>query len=155
MGFLDAFNLKREWYATSYLAIDQGPILLMIENYRSQLLWNLFMANPEIQPMLDDIGFYEQPNALEELQAESGISLFPNPSADNYWLTFSLENRTFIQIDLLSISGVTMENLLYRKQMSPGSHSLEISGEGLDPGVYMLRLLIDDNDIRIIKLIKT
>ena len=39
------------------IAIDQGPIIDMIENYRSGLLWEKFMANPEIQPMLDSIGF--------------------------------------------------------------------------------------------------
>ena len=49
--------LVTNWYAPSYLAIDEGPIIIMIENYRTQLLWNNFMANPEIQPMLDAIGF--------------------------------------------------------------------------------------------------
>src|SRR4030066_366855 len=61
MGFYDAFNERRDWWATSYLAIDQGPIILMIENYRSQLLWDLFMSNPEIQPMMDAIGFTALP----------------------------------------------------------------------------------------------
>ena len=58
MGFYDAFNQKRNWYTTSYLAIDQGPIIDMIENYRSQLLWNNFMANTEIQQALDDDWLY-------------------------------------------------------------------------------------------------
>ena len=39
------------------MVIDQGPILIMMENYRTQLCWDLFMANPEIQPMLDAIGW--------------------------------------------------------------------------------------------------
>jgi hypothetical protein len=56
-GFFDAFNLNENWFAPGYVAIDQGPILIMIENYRTQLCWNLFMANPEIQPMLDAIGW--------------------------------------------------------------------------------------------------
>ncbi len=47
-GFHDAFNLDQNWVSSSFLAIDQGPIVVMIENYRSQLLWRLFMANPEI-----------------------------------------------------------------------------------------------------------
>ena len=64
MGFYDAFNQQLNWYATSYLAIDQGPILLMIENHRSQLLWDLFMSNPEIQPMLDAIGFTPDPSSV-------------------------------------------------------------------------------------------
>jgi hypothetical protein len=48
-GFYDAFSINEGWYANSYLAIDQGPIVVMIENYRSGLLWNLFMSSPEIQ----------------------------------------------------------------------------------------------------------
>ena len=56
-GFFDAFNLTQDWFAPGCVAIDQGPIIIMIENYRTQLCWDLFMANPEIQPMLDAIGW--------------------------------------------------------------------------------------------------
>ena len=56
-GFVDAFNESRNWYAKSHLAIDQGPIIVMIENYRSGLLWNLFMNAPEIQKGLKRFGF--------------------------------------------------------------------------------------------------
>ena len=56
-GFVDAFNEGENWYATSHLAIDQGPIIVMIENYRTGLLWNLFMKIPEIQAGLKKIGF--------------------------------------------------------------------------------------------------
>ncbi|RLF32156.1 MAG: hypothetical protein DRN07_05635 [Thermoplasmata archaeon] len=56
-GFVDAFNLSENWFAQGDVAIDQGPIIVMIENYRTQLCWNLFMANPEISPMLESIGW--------------------------------------------------------------------------------------------------
>jgi len=56
-GFVDAFNESRNWYAKSHLAIDQGPIIVMIENYRSGLLWRLFMSCPEIKTGLKKIGF--------------------------------------------------------------------------------------------------
>ena len=56
-GFTDAFNLSQRWFATSYLAIDQGPIIVMIENHRTGLLWNLFMQNPNIQAGLTKLGF--------------------------------------------------------------------------------------------------
>ncbi|MDR0794377.1 MAG: beta-glucosidase [Chitinophagaceae bacterium] len=56
-GFYDAFNLSTPWFASSYLAIDEGPIIGMIENYRSGLLWNLFMSCPEIQAGLKKLGF--------------------------------------------------------------------------------------------------
>ena len=56
-GFTDAFNESRSWYARSYLAIDEGPIVVMIENYRSGLLWKLFMSCPEIQKGLTKLDF--------------------------------------------------------------------------------------------------
>lgn len=56
-GFKDAFNLNEVWFADSYLAIDQGPQVVMIENYRSGLLWNLFMSCPEVKRGLDRLGF--------------------------------------------------------------------------------------------------
>ena len=56
-GFVDAFNETKNWYAKSYLAIDEGPIVVMIENYRSGLLWKLFMSCPEIQQGLKKLDF--------------------------------------------------------------------------------------------------
>ena len=56
-GFVDAFNETQNWYAKSHLAIDQGPIIVMIENYRTGLLWKLFMSSPEIKNGLKKLGF--------------------------------------------------------------------------------------------------
>jgi hypothetical protein len=57
-GFYDAFNLTEGWVGTSTLAIDQGPIVIMIENYRTQLLWKLLMSAPEVQAAKTKLGFY-------------------------------------------------------------------------------------------------
>jgi hypothetical protein len=56
-GFVDAFSLNEPWFANSFLAIDQGPIILMIENYRSGLLWNLFTSCPEVKAGMKTLGF--------------------------------------------------------------------------------------------------
>lgn len=56
-GFVDAFSLDEPWFANSFLAIDQGPIIIMIENYRSGLLWDLFMSAPEVKAGLIKLGF--------------------------------------------------------------------------------------------------
>lgn len=56
-GFYDSFDLDSPWFATSDLAIDEGPIINMIENYRTGLLWNLFMSCPEVQAGLKNLGF--------------------------------------------------------------------------------------------------
>ncbi|MFZ6014031.1 MAG: glucoamylase family protein [Bacteroidota bacterium] len=58
-GFYDAFNLSEGWIANSYLAIDQGPIIIMIENYRTGLLWDLFMSAPEVQNGMTKLGFQQ------------------------------------------------------------------------------------------------
>ena len=56
-GFYDAFSLEENWFPKKYLAIDQGPIVVMMENHRTGLLWNLFMSCPEIKAGLKKLGF--------------------------------------------------------------------------------------------------
>ncbi len=56
-GIVDGFCDRRDWYARTYLAINQGPIVAMIENHRTGLLWNLFMSAPEVQAGLRILGF--------------------------------------------------------------------------------------------------
>lgn len=56
-GPYDAFSLEENWFPQKYLAIDQGPIPVMIENYRSGLLWELFMSCEEVQGGLTKLGF--------------------------------------------------------------------------------------------------
>lgn len=57
-GFYDAFSIHENWFPQKYLAIDQGPIVVMIENYRTGLLWKYFMKNPEIEEGLGRLGFF-------------------------------------------------------------------------------------------------
>ena len=56
-GFKDAFSLKQNWFASSYIAIDQGPIVVMMENYRTGLLWDSFMKDPDVLGGLEKLGF--------------------------------------------------------------------------------------------------
>jgi hypothetical protein len=56
-GFADAFCPSGEWFSDHYYAIDQGPIVAMIENYRSGLLWRLFMRDPDVRAGLRRLGF--------------------------------------------------------------------------------------------------
>jgi hypothetical protein len=56
-GFIDAFSLNQGWFANSFLAIDQGPIIVMIENHRSGLPWRLFMSAPEVREGLRKLDF--------------------------------------------------------------------------------------------------
>jgi len=56
-GFIDAFSLHEPWFADSFLAIDQGPAIIMIENHRSGLIWNYTMKNKDIKNGLSKLGF--------------------------------------------------------------------------------------------------
>lgn len=56
-GFRDAFNLQENWYSGITMGLNQAPMAVMIENYRTDLIWRNFMANPEVEPMLQKIGF--------------------------------------------------------------------------------------------------
>jgi hypothetical protein len=56
-GFRDGFNQTKNWSEDVNMGLNQAPIAVMIENYRTGLIWKQFMSNPEIQPALDAIGF--------------------------------------------------------------------------------------------------
>ena len=56
-GFHDGFNETQNWFEEAYMALNQAPIAVMIENHRTGLVWDMFMQNPEIRPALDAIGF--------------------------------------------------------------------------------------------------
>jgi hypothetical protein len=140
MGFYDAFNQKRNWWATSYLAIDQGPIIGMIENHRSGLLWDNFMANPEIAPMLSSIGFVPDPFDLEEISTtQHGFSIFPNPSVNGYTtlsiITSSSEN---INISVTDLTGKTVKQISGISVSMPGEYSININTSELPKGMYLI-----------------
>jgi hypothetical protein len=83
-GFRDAFNIGAGWYDTDELGIDQGPIVIMIENYRTQRVWQLFMQNPEVQRGLQRAGFVSLPFLSVNLQpvpAQGAFDLSWNASA--------------------------------------------------------------------------
>ena len=75
-GFRDAFNLSVQWYDTDELGIDQGPIVIMIENYRTQRPWRLFMQNAEIQRGLQQAGFVPLPFMALRIQALPAQNVF-------------------------------------------------------------------------------
>ncbi|PYT51320.1 MAG: hypothetical protein DMG44_03080 [Acidobacteria bacterium] len=62
-GFRDGFNQTENWFEDVNMGLNQAPIVVMIENHRSGLIWKQFMSNPEIQPALDAIGFVNDESA--------------------------------------------------------------------------------------------
>ncbi|NLO50598.1 MAG: T9SS type A sorting domain-containing protein [Bacteroidales bacterium] len=141
MGFADAFNPEADWYATSYLAIDQGPIIIMIENHRSQLLWNNFMANPEMQPALDAIGFVYDPQSILEPGAGTiALSVSPVPATDYLTIGFMLDKPQQVIVEMHSLTGQQVLVPNTAGKLSQGKQSLQIDVRGIPSGVYLLHL---------------
>lgn len=144
-GFYDAFNEGRNWYADSYLAIDQGPIICMIENHRSGLLWDLFMQNPEIGPALDAIGFVEDTTTtgLAPLPQflTSPPTIFPNPASGAVTLSLALERGGAVSVSLFTAAGRNLGEVLSLTRLAAGSHQLPLH---LRPrpksGYYLLKI---------------
>ncbi|MEL6140894.1 MAG: glucoamylase family protein [Bacteroidota bacterium] len=161
-GFYDAFNLERNWFADSYLAIDQGPIICMIENYRTGLLWDLFMANPELTPALEAIGFVPDSsvvNSTNELPAVFSTvpGIYPNPARERIQVSFQLKEAKRLNFQLLDFAGRPTGSPLMQWPFTAGEHQfplpiapgtpggyywLQLSGTGFS---YVLPLVIVDN----------
>jgi hypothetical protein len=92
-GFYDAFNLGKEWYDDDELGIDQGPIVIMIENYRTQRPWQVFMQNNEVQTGLQQAGFVSLPfvaTALQSQPAQNSFTLsWPSQTGGIYQVEYS------------------------------------------------------------------
>ena len=123
-GFYDAFNVGRDWYANSYLAIDQGPIVNMIENYRSGLLWDLFMSSPEIAPALEAVGFVTDnttsTQAVPDFFAERP-TVFPNPARETVTLKLALARAQNLTVELVDGGGRTVTRLLDNHAVESGT----------------------------------
>lgn len=135
-GFYDAFNLTENWFADSYLAIDQGPIICMIENYRSELLWKNFMANPEITQALNAIGFRPSTTAVSALPA-SAFEIFPNPVSPDQIITIKTEQIRSLELILYDTNG---RRLLTHQSGQGQVHQLSLQGIQLAEGPYFLQL---------------
>jgi hypothetical protein len=142
-GFHDAFNLRQNWFADSYLAIDQGPIVNMIENHRSGLLWSLFMSNPEITPALEAIGFTPSPTSTREaLPDPFAWSAFPSPS--DGFVTVDLADLDLADACTLRVVGLDGRTHLVMP-VTPGQRmGLNLRLPDMSPGLYFLRLEIAD-----------
>ncbi len=140
MGFYDAFNQDRNWFAMSYLAIDQGPIIDMIENYRTGLLWKNFMLNPEIQPALDNIGFKPDSAATATVETKTAnIKLYPNPATNRISFSADFPENDLSSLTLLNGQGQIIRN--WKKELMEDRNRKEWSlpVEGLPGGMYFFQ----------------
>lgn len=133
MGFTDAFNVKENWYSGSYIAIDQGPIVIMTENYRSGLLWKNFMKNPEFINALIAAGFVRDTVtdvAESEQQVPEKFALFgnyPNPFNPETRIVFSIPAAADIKVEVFDMLGRRVATL-YQGYLNSGRHEMLWNG---------------------------
>jgi hypothetical protein len=149
-GFKDAFNLTLNWYDTDYLGIDQGPIILMIENFRNRGVWKRMMANAAIQLGLQRAGFGI---ATDVASGDPGIErcvLFqsvPNPARGPAFIPFSLPRAGHAALSLYDVSGRRLLDLT-DGSWTAGRHDVPLNVERLPSGVYYYRLEFDDQRVQ-------
>ena len=142
-GFKDAFNLTVGWWATDYLGIDQGPIVLMIENYLTGAVWSRFMQDPDVQAGLAGAGF--TPATSVELPASAMPGRLwlaqnaPNPFLGSSVLTYRLPAAGPVSLALYDVSGRRVRTLADGIQEA-GEHRITVRSDDLPAGVYFYRL---------------
>lgn len=155
-GFYDAFNLGANWYADSYLAIDQGPIVAMIENYRSGLLWDLFMQIPEIQQATTAVGFV--PDLVSDTDVNTAITGLqmraqPIPLAAGNELTIMFESDAPRRLEFqLLDAGSRLLQILPPADVPYGESMLKLPIAVKQPGLYLLRVRTWEGQTNTIKL---
>ncbi len=147
-GFYDAFNQEVDWWADSYIAIDQGPIIDMIENYRSALLWDHFMANPEIGPALAAIGFVDDPSAVGQTGHDNKALLRCSPKpvshGDDLDIRFVLKQKQQVSIWILSTDGRRIASPATAAEFPAGVNHIRYKvPDALPPGIYLLGLKLN------------
>lgn len=152
-GFGDAFNVQQNWYDNSYLAIDEGPIVDMIENYRSQLLWNNFMANAEIKTMLNSVGFVSDITGIqkENLVPKEFIleGNYPNPFNPSTVIEFQLPKTEKVELSIYNILGQKVRQLV-NSELTAGINMITWDGRNdakiqLSSGIYFYSIKVGNN----------
>jgi hypothetical protein len=145
-GFLDAYNKKANWYAQDHIAIDQGPIVVMMENYRSGLIWKTFMNIPEIKSALAKMNILK-PQFITGFQyayLETNNKLFDmlkHPDSGKYEIDYFVADSGNTTIDLMDEKGDTVVKNLLASQAVAGAGVLSF-GDGVVEGKYQIRLTV-------------
>ena len=140
-GFRDAYNVEQNWFDDDYIGIDQGPILLMIENFRTEAIWTAMMQHDAVRRGLMNAGF----SGLEPLSGEEtpdgtfDLEVYPNPSSHTVHVVFSLVSSGSIELALYDLLGrrVAVLDAAYK---STGAHRLAAEFSTLSSGTYFLVL---------------
>ena len=141
-GFKDAFHPGLNWYDTDFLGIDQGPIILMIENYRTGKVWERFMSYADVQLGLQRAGFVNVSGVTEPpptVTAPFALRNAPNPFQGNTTIRFRLDEAGPVHLALYDVQGRFVRTLLEGVRPA-GENSFSMDARGLPGGVYFYRL---------------
>ncbi|MBN2172112.1 MAG: T9SS type A sorting domain-containing protein [Candidatus Krumholzibacteriota bacterium] len=142
-GFKDAFNLDQGWWATDYIGIDQGPIVIMIENYHNESVWWRFMQSPYVQDGLATATFL--PITASHDAPASQVSLAqnaPNPFHASSIIRFQLQRAGHVSLRVYDIRGRRVATLVDGWRAA-GEHRVPIEARDLCNGVYFYVLESD------------
>ncbi|MBC7186278.1 MAG: T9SS type A sorting domain-containing protein [Calditrichaeota bacterium] len=142
-GFRDAFNLTLNWWSSCVIGIDQGPIIVMIENYRSGKVWRVFMQNPYVQEGLARAGFVPFTGVGEEpCGVPRQVRLYqnyPNPCNTSTVIGFELPQPTWVKLVVYDALGRVVGTLVDEPRAA-GQHVVRFVPPGDASGVYLYRL---------------
>ena len=134
-GPYDAFNEKYNWVKKSHIGIDQGPIVVMIENHRTGLLWNAVMKDADLQAGLNQLGFaYQTSTSTRWVKAPEELRLYPNPASEQVNIAWTnMDNTLPILIKIFSLNG----QLILSQKFAPGESTLVLNISNLPNGFYL------------------
>ncbi|MCK9408554.1 MAG: T9SS type A sorting domain-containing protein [Bacteroidetes bacterium] len=143
-GFRDAFNLNVNWWGQDVIGIDQGPIIIMIENYRNQSVWKRFMKNADVQRGLATAKFTTITGVatVPQVPAEYGLSQnYPNPFNPSTRITYQLPKESFVTVKVFDLLGSEIVTLVNKRQL-PGIYNVSFRPDAfsLPSGVYFYSL---------------
>ena len=140
-GWKDGFNPTSSWVGPDVIGIDQGPILIMIENYLNGKPWQRMMSYPPIQTGLARADF--QPFVLGVKPPVGGPlalgRVTPDPVRGRSRVSFTLARSGHVELELVDLQGRVVQ-LLASGDYAAGEHSADVQRDGLTAGIYWLRL---------------
>jgi hypothetical protein len=139
-GLYDAFNDNLSWVKHAYLGIDQGPIMVMVENYRTGLLWKNVIKDNDIQVGLKKLGFSYPPDAISQnYRKDTGPEIYPNPCSGRLSIS-SAETGKTVKCSIFSSEGIC----ILTKNLAFDSGIETIDCSVLSNGFYTISL--DDGE---------
>jgi len=138
-GFRDAFNLTVNWWDSDVIGIDEGPIVMMIENYRTGSIWKRFMQNADIQRGLQAAGFLSMTSVGENpVAVPNAFTLsqnYPNPFNPTTTIRFYLPQRERVALKVFDVSGNEIATLV-NGELERGEHIVAFDGQRFPSGIY-------------------